>query len=195
MNKTRTNKLLPELRKGRVHEISGPAAASFAFLMTRPGEAMVCGPPRWLSALHPESVGRFFDPNSILLTPCPLDTDVLWAAENALRAGCIKTVFIVTDKSPGLTNFRRLQLAALAGKSLGLMIVNRPAHSTAAETRWHCAPSYAGQPGEIRIHASLYKNKRGNIGSWIINVFGEEDTLYLDAAPAGEPVWPNRIAG
>lgn len=194
MNKTGTYSL-PKLEPGRVHELSGPSAAAFAFLMAQTGQTMLCGPPRWLSSLHPEGLARFCDPNAVLHVACPLDADVLWSAETALRSRAVSNVIVVTEKSPGLTNFRRLQLAALAGKSLGLVIVNRPAHSTAAETRWHCAPVFTDQEKGMRLHASLYKNKKGMIGSWMINVFGETDIVHLDAAPAGEPVWPDRIAG
>lgn len=186
---------MPALRPARVHELSGPGACVFAFLMVQTGETLVCAPPHWAEALHPEGLARFCDPNFILHATCPLEADRLWAAETALRSRAVKTVILVTEKSPGLTNFRRLQLAALAGKSLGLVIVNRPAHSTAAETRWHVTPLYSEERGANRIHASLFKNKKGNIGSWVINVFGEKNAGYLDAAPAGEPVWPDRIAG
>ncbi|GJL65073.1 MAG: hypothetical protein NPIRA05_00440 [Nitrospirales bacterium] len=163
--------------------------------MVKPGETMLCGPPYSLSSLHPESVAQFCDPNAFLFVPCPLSADVLWAAETALRSGSVKNVIIIAERSPGLTNFRRLQLAALNGKSLGLMIVDKPAHSTAAETRWHCTPVVTDELGEVRFHASLYKNKKGTIGSWVVNVLGEENTLHLDAKPAGEPVWPGRVAG
>ncbi len=194
VNKTGTYDL-PALSPGRVHEASGPGASAFVFLMARKGDAMLCGPPHWLSALHPQSVARFCDPNAVLHVPCPLAADVLWAAETGLRSGAVSTVIAVMEKSPGLTNFRRLQLAAQAGKSLGLIIVSQPAHSTAAETRWLCHPVYTDQDEEIRIHASVYKNKKGIVGSWILNVSGETNTLHMDAAPAGEPVWPERIAG
>jgi protein ImuA len=195
MNKTGTNKDLPKLQTGRVHELSGESAVTFAFLMAKKGELMICGAPYWVSSLHPESVSRFFDPNFCLQAMCHLYADVLWAAENALRSGCIATVLIALDGSPSLTNFRRLQLAAQCGGSLGLAIVNRPAPSSAAETRWHCTPAYSEEQNSARIHASLYKNKRGLVGSWLLDVSWEKDCLHMDAAPAGEPVWPERIAG
>lgn len=195
MAKIKSQTELLSLAPSRVHEVSGPAAASFAFMMMRKGETVICGPERWLSSLHPEAVERFCDPNALLHVPCPLDADALWAAESALRTSSVANVILVTEKSPGLTNFRRLQLAALAGKTLGLVITNRPASSTAAETRWYCAPAPAKGNDSTPIHASLYKNKKGTIGSWIVNVNGEKDRLYLDATPAGEPVWPGRDAG
>ena len=195
VNKKGTSIILPELRRGRVHELSGPSALAFSLLMVKPGETMLCGPPQSLLSLHPENIAQFCDPNAILFVPCPLNADVLWAAETALRSSSVKNIIMITQRSPGLTNFRRLHLAALNGKSLGLIIVNRPAHSTAAETRWYCTPVSTDKFGEVCLHVSLYKNKKGTIGSWVINVFGEENTLHLDAKPAGEPLWPSRVAG
>ena len=190
----------PRLVEGRVHELTGPAAPAFALLtLARQrigGEIAACAPPPWTSALHPEAVARFFDPNRVLHVPCPLEGERLWAAETALRTAVMGAVLIVTAKTPTLTQFRRLQLAALSGDTLGLVIVSQPAASTAAETRWRCTPLHAGDgESDMRLHASLYKNKKGIVGSWVLNVIGETNCLHLDAAPAGEPVWPERIAG
>ena len=210
---------LPGLARGRVHEVSGASgdggglfgAAAFAMLMafrgdgspapprdrtTAPGShIVVCAPPGWLGALHPECVAAFGDPNAVLHVASPLEGEILWAGETALRSGAATAVVMVTARSPGLTAFRRLQLAARAGRAIGLVLTDRPAASTAAETRWHCRPQLAPRDGEIRLHASLYKNKRGLVGSWVIDVRGQTHSLYLDAAPAGEPVRPDRIAG
>ena len=194
MNKEGTLGCPPELQPGRVHELSGSGAWVFAFLKAMQGEIMLCGRPACLEALHPESVALFCDPNRVLHTLCPLEADALWAGETALRAGCVKIVIIALQKSPGLTSFRRLQLAAQAGKALGLVIVQSPAHSTPAETRWHCTAQHTDQGDALRLHASLYKNKRGSIGSWVLNALGQTNPLHLDAAPAGEPVWPDRMA-
>lgn len=203
MNETGTNirqpepqaETPPELRSGRVHELTGPGAPAFAFLMARKGPVLLCGAPRWVNAYHPEAAARFCDPDAVLHVSCPLEIDVLWTAETALRSGAMRTVIAGLEKSPGLTNFRRLQLAAQTGRSLGVLIVNRPSHSSAAETRWHVTPAPSDCWETFRLHASLYKNKRGFIGGWVLNVSGEKDTLRLDAAPAGEPVRPDRIAG
>lgn len=168
---------------------------AFALLMARKGDTILSGPSHWLSALHPAAIARFCDPNRVLHALSSLEADMLWSAETALRSGAASTVIVATERSPTLTNFRRLQLAALAGKSLGLIIANRPAASSAAETRWHCTPSYTEEQGGFRIHASLYKNKKGIVGSWVLNVSGEKNSMHLDAAPVGEPVRPERIAG
>lgn len=202
---------MPALQKGRMHEISGPSAAAFAFLMApQEGEIVLCGAPRWLAALNPEGVGKFRDPNACLHVSCPLDGDALWAAETALRSRAASAVILQTPKTPSLTNLRRLQLAAEKGRSLGLMIVDRPAASSAAETRWRCQPKAAAdvhktlpdkgfsdfpENDSTLILASLYKNKRGTLGSWILDVRGEKDALCVDAASAGEPSRPGRDAG
>lgn len=159
MNKAGTYDLLPELQTGRVHELSGSGAWVFAFVSAAEGELMLCGAPHLLASLHPESIAQFCDPNRVLHTACPLEGDALWAGETALRSGSVRTVIIALEKSPGLTNFRRLQLAAQAGKALGLVIVKQPASSTPAETRWHCTAQYTDQGDALRLHASLYKNK------------------------------------
>ncbi len=194
MNKTGTYVCPPNLRPGRVHELSGPSGAAFAFLMAYKGSILLCGVPWRVSGYMPEAVARFCDPDAILHVHCPLEADTLWAAETALRSGCMATVILILERSPGLTAFRRLQLAAQTGRSLGLLVVSQPAHSTAAETRWHCSPVLSDQWEEFRINASLFKNKKGMVGSWVLNVSGETDTLHLAATPAGEPVWPGRIA-
>lgn len=185
----------PALTPARVHEASGPAAAVFAFLMARKGEIALCATPRWLSGLHPEACARFCDPDAVLHVAAPLNVDALWAAEACLRSGAVKTVIAALNKAPGFTNFRRLQLAAEKGRALGIVLVERPAPSSAAETRWRCFPLYTDEQDSFRLHASLYKNRRGVVGSWIFNVAGQENTLHMDAAPASEPVGPERIAG
>ena len=203
---------MPPLKAGRVHELSGLSAPAFAFLMARAGEIVLCGPPHWLASLHPSGVGRFHDPGRIIHVPAPVAGDALWAAETALRSGAAPTVVVVTSRTPDLTAFRRLQLAAEAKGAVGLLIVTHPAAGSAAETRWHCLPKaepLANEPLNLKestgsgasaqadstlILASLYKNKRGTVGSWLLNVRGQKDHLRVDATPAGEPVWPGRVA-
>ena len=195
MNKRGTYGHLPELKGGRVHEISGCSAIAFSLLHTRDKEIMTCASPHWLGALHPQSLARFCAPQRVLHTACTLEVDALWAAENALRAGCLGVVIVALERTPNLTHFRRLQLAAQAGNTLGLAIVKHPAHSSPAETRWHCTAQYTEEEGGMRLHTSLYKNKKGITGSWVIDVFGEKEHMRLAATPAGEPVWPQRRAG
>ena len=195
MNKTGTYADLPRLQQGRVHELSGASAFAFALLMAHVGHILFCGPPRWLKTLHPDGVRRFIDPACVLHAACPLEAEALWAAETALRSGALATVILMTERSPGLSPFRRLQLAAQASNTLGIVITSHPAGGTAAETRWYCTPQHTEKIDTARLYASLYKNKRGLVGSWVLDVTGKENSLRVDAAPAGEPVWPDRIAG
>lgn len=189
------SRALPALETAKVHEASGPAATAFALLMARKGEMALCASPRWLAALHPETCARFCDPDAVLHVAATLTVDTLWAAEVCLRSGAVKTVIAALDRSPDLTNFRRLQLAAETGRALGILLVERPASSSAAQTRWRCIPLYTDERESFRIHASLYRSRNGIVGSWMINVTGQENALHMDATPTGEPVWPERIAG
>lgn len=167
---------------------------TFAVVTARLGAIMLIGAPRVLGAIHPEGIARFADPRQLIEVPCPLKGDALWSAETALRSGSIDSVLLVLDRTPDLTALRRLQLAAQDGNSLGLLITDRPAANSAAETRWLCRPYLSNRMDSTRLHLSLYKNKKGTLGSWLLDVKGDKDTLDLDAAPAGEPVWPMRDA-
>ncbi|WP_306253701.1 ImuA family protein [Parvularcula sp. IMCC14364] len=198
MNKSRT--YIPKLKGGRVHEVSGDGALAFALLMAfgamKGREALCIGSPDWLAALQPHGLERFVDPQSLVHVACPLKTDVLWAAETALRAGAVRVVLLSLFATPDGKSLRRLQLAAETGGALGIILVREVAFTSPAETRWHCQPC---RQGDARgLHVSLYKNKSGVEGSWYLYGYGatEHNTGAgrLAATPAGEPVWPGRLA-
>mgnify|MGYP002277738828 CR=1 FL=1 len=201
---------LPPLAAGRMHELSGPAALAFALLAARDGAVLITGSPQALSSLDPDGVAALADPRQVTLVPCPVKAEALWAAETALRAGGIETVILITGGTPDLTSLRRLQLAARAGGALGLILSDRPSAASAAETRWLCQPllskASAGLGDSTRLHLSLYKNKKGTEGSWIVDVrpddsyetslaTGGPHSLRVTAAPAGEPLRPGRDRG
>lgn len=103
----------------------------------------------------------------LIATPAN-ETDLLWATEEALRAG-IKLVIAEPEKPLSLTAGRRLQLAAEAGGGTGLMLIRAGAGSPAVETRWQCDPV----PGDSTRHRwNLIKNKSGTNGTWIIDTDG-----------------------
>ena len=187
MNEERTESQLPELINGRVHEISGPAALAFGLLSARRGTVLICGAPAQVASIHPEGAAQFIDPRQIITVPCPLKTDALWTAETALRSGSVDCVMAMLGRTPSLTELRRLQLAAQDGKALGLLLTDQPAANSAAETRWHCQPALSKTADSTLLHLCLYKNKRGTIGHWLLDVTGDKDTLDLHATPGREP--------
>ena len=189
------------LKPARVHEASGDGAFVFALLAmaraARSGETLCIGAPDWLGAFDPNGIARLADPQAMLHVACPLKADVLWAAETALRAGAAATVLIALYSTPDHRSFRRLQLAAEAGRTLGIVLVRQAAFTSPAETRWHCSP--CRENGQRGLHVSLYKNKSGVEGSWYLYGYGDKKTGDTDhgglvAAPAGDPVWPGRVA-
>ncbi|NHK27187.1 hypothetical protein FF098_004640 [Parvularcula flava] len=188
-----TDIIYPE--RGRVHELSGMSADMVALLAAGEGQKLLCGPPGWIASIHPEGLSLYADPAQFLQISCPLKADALWSTETALRSGSVDSVIAWFDSTPDLTSFRRLQLAAREGHSLGLLIVARPAVSSAAETRWHCLPARPENNDSTLIHLSLHKNKKGTIGSWNLHVKRAKSHLDLDAAPAGEPRRPDRHTG
>lgn len=203
MNKKRTYRKLPDLARGRVHEISGDAGLLFALLGLGGGPALLCGPPQILGALNPDGLARILDPLAVTLAICPLAQDACWTMETALRDGSIGTCVLLSYRTPGLTIFRRFQLAAKDGNSMGLVVTSEPSMSSAAETRWHCSPRLtqgANVPFEKHfdlstVNVSLYKNKKGVIGRWNTEIDCGAHPVSVDAAFAGEPVCPQRRAG
>ncbi|GGD11145.1 ImuA family protein [Aquisalinus flavus] len=187
MNEARTESQLPELANGRVHEISGAAALAFGLVSAHRGTVLICGSPAQVASIHPEGAAHFIDPRQIITVPCPLRADALWTAETALRSGSVDCVMAILGRTPGLTELRRLQLAAQDGKALGLLLTEQPAANSAAETRWYCQPALSKTPDSTLLRLSLYKNKRGTMGHWILDVKGDKDTLDLHATPVREP--------
>lgn len=180
------------LRRARVHEAYGPGALGFA--------AVVCagtdGSVIWVreawrhEQLNPVGLSRFFDPARLLLAHAPSQTDALAVAEDALRDGSVPLVVIELSQPIGLTEGRRLQLAAKAGKSTGLCLIGHDMGSNAAETRWHTAPLTDIAPNFTAEDSTLMrweikKNKSGTLGVW--DVRWTHSTYRLDVvSPAGK---------
>ncbi|WP_273522278.1 hypothetical protein [Rhodosalinus sediminis] len=143
------------LDQGRVHEGCGPARHVFAALVAGAAQAASGGEvlwiaPEWAGArLNPEGLRRFADPGRMLFATPRREEDLLWCAEEALRAGCLALVVAELPTCPALTPVRRLQLAAEAGAAtagpvpLGLLLTPGAGGARGAETRWWMAPAHA----------------------------------------------------
>jgi len=156
------------LAKGRVHEVTGNAADMFAVLVA----AKLTGPIIWIGlsrdiwSLAPTALQEFLDPARIILTEGISRSEVLWAAEQALRARCAQCVIIELSNGPNLRESRRLQIAAEAGGGVGLILIHDRAHTSACETRWQCS---ASKQGDYAWRWSLTKNRKGELGDWDVN--------------------------
>lgn len=181
------------LRPARVHEAAGLGRRAFALFQA----VRHPGPLVWILPAHvsempmppglpPGLAGRLH-----LLRPKG-ETDLLWATEESLRSAPVGLVIAEPQRPLSLTAGRRLQLAAEAGRTTGLMLIREGAGSNAAETRWHCAP--LASTDAILHRWALGKNKYGATGSWVVNWDGASAACDLVAATDGrhEPAPPPR---
>ena len=171
------------LRPRRVHEAEGRGRRAFALFQA----ARHPGPLVWIVPSHapempmlrglPQGVGERIH----LLRPVG-EADLLWCAEEALRAAPVGLVIAEPERPLSLVAGRRLQLAADTGGTTGLMLIRQNAGSNAAETRWQCEPIAATAADSTLHRWSLNKNKRGTIGSWTVNWHGA--SAAFDLVPA-----------
>lgn len=131
-----------ELMRGRVHEVQGMAADGFAaaLISKTVGTCLWIGRRNDVYSLSPLALSRYFDPSRLVLTECLSRKEILWAADQALRSKGFECVILHLGQGPNLHESRRLQIAAECGRSTGLVIIERNAQSSAAQTRWQCGP-------------------------------------------------------
>ena len=113
------------------------------------------------------------------------ETDLLWCIEEALRAAPVKLVIAEPSQPLSLTAGRRFQLAAEAGQTTGLMLIQTDAGSNATETRWSCEPTASPQADSTLHQWALKKNKQGTLRSWILNWNGASSAVHM-VSEAGE---------
>ena len=174
------------LRIKRAHEVCGPAARSFALIACGAQKGAVI----WISErknpeqLFPAGVARFCDPARIIFANAKSSIDVLWSAEEALRSGAASIVVAEVEKPMSLTAGRRLQLAAEAGKTLGLFLIPEGMGSNAAETRWRCSPQFDAKDSTL-LYWQLIKNKSGTLGDWVVR-WDEQARRVIVVSKVGE---------
>ena len=148
------------LKHARAHEICGDGALAFAAI----GAGAAKGPVVWISerwkpTVHPEGLAPYCDPGRLLITRADSQLAVLASAETALRSGAAGLVVAEVSGAIGLTEGRRLQLAAEAGGTTALLLIpegprqNAPRQNRHDSTRWRW---------------SLIKNKIGTLSEWIV---------------------------
>jgi protein ImuA len=167
----------------RVHDVEGSGRRSFALFQSlrHAGQILWVLPAHEVRRPMLRGLPAGLSERLLLLTPKG-ETDLLWCVEEALRAAPIGLVIAEPQQPLSLTAGRRLQLAAEAGKTTGLMLILDGQGSNAAETRWRCDPAAADS---TLYHWSLSKNKSGTIGSWTVNWNGATAAVHL-VPPAGK---------
>ncbi|RUS61067.1 hypothetical protein EGN72_06325 [Pseudorhodobacter sp. E13] len=178
------------LRPARVHEATGRGRRAFALFQA----ARHPGPLIWvLPAYLPELPMPWGLPKGVsarlhLLRPAG-ETDLLWCVEEALRAAPTGLVIAEPQQPLSLLAGRRLQLAAEAGRTTGLMLIRQDAGSNATETRWACEPQASPASDSTLHHWSLNKNKQGTLGHWVLNWDGASTAFHM-VSETGERYQP-----
>lgn len=162
------------LALGRMHEVNGRAAWSFAALMAgrTKGAVLWCARMRHDHALYPPGLAALgCDARRLVMAECSSEADALWAAEEGLRSGAVGAVVLEGERALDLSAARRLQLAAEEGGALGLMVsVGGEALFPAAATRWHFEP-LEGR----RFELAMTRNRNGLSGVWRVK---RDETAY-----------------
>lgn len=171
------------LARGRLHEALGEGADSLALAAAAgaAGPLVWIGLKRDMASLAPTGLQGFADPARFLLVSGQDRSELLWAAEQALRARAAPCVILELKDGPDLRESRRLQLAAGESGALGLVLVRGQARTSAAETRWQCDAAPGG--GWTWI---CTKRRRGPPGAWHVSWKGRSHApdLVALAAPA-----------
>jgi protein ImuA len=133
-------------------------------------------------------------PEHLLTVTAARPRDLLWAMEEALRCRAIGVAIGEWRRGEiDMVALRRLSLAAAENGALALLLRSAPAgDASTAATRWivGTAPSAAAHgPGLPRFATHLIRNRRGPLGSWILEWSNSDGHFVLatHAQPVAAP--------
>ena len=189
------------LMRGALHEIAAPseahlaAATGFALGVAALGHARVV----WIAedmalaesgAPYGPGLAAFaLAPERLLTVAAAQRRDLLWAMEEALRCRAT-TAAVIGELRNGEIDpvaVRRLSLAAAESGALALLLRAAPADdASTAATRWivGAAPSSpAAGERHARFAVKLIRNRRGPLGSWILEWSDIDERFLLATHP------------
>lgn len=133
----------------------------------------------WISysrRIYPPALKLFgIDPDRVIFVDVPLQKDVLWVMEEALKCDGVATVICET-RELSFTESQRLQLAVEKSRVTGFILRKdvRKVNTTACVTRWQITPVRSqlrpGMPGVgcPRWQVNLLRVRNGRPGHWTI---------------------------
>jgi protein ImuA len=191
------------LARGALHEIAAPGEAHLAAATGFMRGLAVRGQGRALWIAEDMALGESgapygpgldafgVAPERLLTVAAAQRCDLLWAMEEALRCRAVGVAIgELRHGAIDMVAMRRLSLAAAESGALALLLRAKPAHdASTAATRWivgaaSSAPAHG--PGLPRFAAHLVRNRRGPLGSWILE-WSDSDERFLLATHA-QPV-------
>jgi protein ImuA len=194
------NQALPGsgLARAAFHEVlaadPGAVVGFSAVIMAR-----AAGPVVWIGAepdIWPNGVREFgLSATDLVLVGAKRAKDQLWAFEEALRSPGVAGATLVLDGPPSnLIAARRLQLAAEAGGTIGLLILpdTDVVPPSAARSRWRVGSAPGPRSGDPCWYLSLMRISGGRPATWTISWDRSSQELLSASAgqhhPAGRPV-------
>ncbi len=206
--------------RGIGNSSNGGSATAFAAALAGRAQKLHRPPVVWIApriaqreSLYAPGLAAFgLDPSTLIVVRAPSHgrngaAQALWAMEEALRTPAVGAVCAEID-AVDLTASRRLQLAAEAGGTFGLLLrgtINSAGNSAvpplASMTRWcvTAAPSGpaspASLPGATRWQVELLRARGGRPHHWLLEWRHDPDYetaggFALAAAPGDRPAVP-----
>lgn len=190
---------------GALHEVLGDhSAAAFSAALLARTQQHHHQPAVWIGteeSLYGPGLAAFgLHLPELLVVLATNPTDILWAAEEALREGGVGAV-VAEIGDLDLTASRRLQLAAETGMTLGLAIRPASKTTTASLTRWQIktAPSGYAMPlhtvGPPRWSVQLERCRGGKPRTWQLEWCDATGGLTMAAPLPDRPAMPAAGSG
>jgi protein ImuA len=172
---------------GTLHEVRGGLASGFTAALAgrflrHPGALVWCADAtlvRRSGRLYGPGLARFgIDTTRLILVHGRGQREVLWAAHEALRSAAV-TAVVMELEALDLLAGRRLQLAAEAGKTAGLLLRfgRADAAPSAAVTRWRAEPFFLDRDRCWSL--DLWRVKGGAPNHWLVR--HDDQTLSVVA--------------